>query len=60
MHVYIHRYLTHSVALTFIFLLQVSLGERQQANLHRQDTDLPAATTAGTHANQTVAISHYI
>lgn len=34
------------MALTFVFLLQVSLGEREQADLHGQDADLPTATTA--------------
>lgn len=30
--------------LTFVFLLQVSLAERQQADLHGLDADLSAAT----------------
>ncbi len=54
----ISGYLTYSLALTFVFLLQVSLGEREQTNLHGQDADLSTAATAGTtHTHQTVAMS---
>lgn len=33
-------------ALTFVFLFQMSLAEREQADLHGQDADLSTATTA--------------
>lgn len=46
MHVYRIKRHTNSLTLTFVFLLQVSLGEREQADLHRQYPDLPTATTA--------------
>ena len=37
-----------SLALTFVFLLQVSLAEWEQTDLHGQDADLSTATPART------------
>jgi len=39
---------TFTLVLTFVFVLQVSLGEREQTDLHGQDADLSTAATAGT------------
>ena len=58
MHVYISGYLTDSLGLTFVFLLQVSLAEREQTDLHGQDADLPTAATAGTTHTHTHTQTH--